>query len=71
MQVEAPFRTKHIYSNLMYWENDVFYAKAPTKLNFDWLVQFGLKDGGVSDVTLKYVGWHEPDAIFQHMAERK
>jgi hypothetical protein len=56
---------------LMHWENDVFYAKAPTQLNFDWLVQFGVKDGGVNEVKLKYVGWHELDAVFQRVAERK
>jgi hypothetical protein len=53
----------------MHWENDVFYAKAPTQLNFDWLVQFNVKVAGVNAVTLKYVGWHEPDATFQRMAE--
>ena len=50
---------------LMHWKNDLFYAKAPTRLNFDWLVQFGVQDGGVNEVKLKYVGWHEPDAVFQ------
>jgi hypothetical protein len=55
----------------MHWENDVFYAKSPTRMNYDWLVQFDVKDGGVNEVTLKYVGWHEPDAAFQRMLERK
>ena len=50
---------------LLHWENDVFYAKAPTRLNYDWLVQFNVQDGDVNEVTLKYVGWHGPDAVFQ------
>jgi hypothetical protein len=58
-------------TELMHWENDVFYAKSPTRMNYDWLVQFDVKDGGVNEVTLKYVGWHEPDAAFQRMLERK
>ena len=62
----GPFTTE-----LMHWENDVFYAKAPTRMNYDWLVQFDVKHGGVNEVTLKYVGWHEPDAVFQRGSERK
>ena len=62
----GPFTTE-----LMHWENDVFYAKAPTRMNYDWLVQFDVKHGGVHEVTLKYVGWHEPDAVFQRVSERK
>jgi Domain of unknown function (DUF3471) len=56
---------------LIHWEHNVFYARAPTQLNFDWLVQFGVTDGGVNAVTLKYVGWHEPDAVFQRVTKQK
>ena len=58
-------------TELMHWENNVFYAKAPTRMNYDWLVQFDVNDGVVNEVTLKYVGWHEPDAVFQRAPERK
>lgn len=51
-------------TELTHWDQDTFYAKAPVRLNFDWLVKLAVKDQRVAQVTLKYVGWQEPDAIF-------
>ena len=58
-------------AELSHWENDVFYAKTPTRLNYDWLVQFDARDSGVTAVTLKTVGWHEPDAVFPRATEQR
>lgn len=56
-------------TELKHWEHDVFYAKAPTRMNYDWLVEFDVTTGDVNAVTLKYVGWYEPDAVFQHVSK--
>jgi hypothetical protein len=43
---------------LSHWQDDSFYARAPTRLTFDWLLNFGVSgDGHVADVTVKHVGW--------------
>lgn len=58
-------------TKLVHWENDVFYATAPTRMNYDWLVQCEVQGDTVHAVTLKYVGWKEPDAVFRRTAKRK
>lgn len=54
-------------TKLLHWENDVFYARAPTRMNYDWLMQFDVNRSSVNEVTLKYVGWYEPDGVFQRI----
>jgi hypothetical protein len=45
-------------TELLHWQDDSFYARAPTRLTFDWLLTFGVSgDAGVTDVTVKHVGW--------------
>jgi CubicO group peptidase (beta-lactamase class C family) len=56
-----------IKTPLSHWQNESFYARAPTKLTFDWLLTFGAsKRGQVTDVTIKHVGWDkdEKDQVF-------
>ncbi len=66
---ELSLRFGRFTTKLVHWENDVFYARAPTQMNFDWLVRFNAKPDGVNSVVLSYVGWYEPDALFQRAAE--
>ncbi|MCO6436771.1 MAG: serine hydrolase [Phycisphaerae bacterium] len=45
-------------AELSHWQNDSFYARAPTRLTFDWLVTFAASDRGeIANVTLTHVGW--------------
>ena len=60
----GPFETR-----LKHWEHDLFYAKAPTRMNYDWLVQFDVNGDGADGLTLKYVGWKEPDVRFLRRAK--
>ena len=36
-------------------------------MNYDWLMQFDVNRSSVNEVTLKYVGWYEPDGVFQRI----
>ena len=49
----------------------MFYAQAPTRLNYDWFVQFHVKDRSVSELRLRYVGWREADVVFQRAAKQE
>ncbi len=54
-------------TELSHWQDESFYARAPTRVTFDWLLTFGVSKGGqVTDVTVKHVGWdkEETDHVF-------
>jgi CubicO group peptidase (beta-lactamase class C family) len=54
-------------TDLSHWQDESFYARAPTRLTFDWLVTFGRNDDGqITHVTVKHVGWdnEEKDQVF-------
>lgn len=51
-------------TTLTHWEANAFYARTPTRLNYDWLVKFETEKDQVRRVRLQYVGWQEPDAVF-------
>lgn len=55
-------------TELRHWENDVFYAKSPTRMNYDWLLGFEIDNSEVQTLTLQYVGWHEPEMVFQRVS---
>jgi CubicO group peptidase (beta-lactamase class C family) len=44
-------------TKLTHWHHDAFYARAPTRITYDWLLTFGIDDGRVKYVTVKHVGW--------------
>jgi hypothetical protein len=45
-------------TKLSHWQNESFYARAPTRLTFDWLLTFcRATDGSVARVVVKHVGW--------------
>jgi hypothetical protein len=46
-------------TELSHWQEEAFYGRAPTRLNFDWLLTFGVSDGQVTKVTVKHVGWDQ------------
>ncbi|MEX2121347.1 MAG: serine hydrolase [Pirellulales bacterium] len=49
-------------TDLSHWQNESFYARAPTRLTFDWLLTFGASsDGQVTNVSIKHVGWDEDE----------
>jgi hypothetical protein len=49
-----------------HWQHDSFYVRAPTRLNFDWLVTFQLSGDSPTSLTVRHVGWDdgEPDQLF-------
>ena len=53
-------------TGLSHFQEESFYARAPTRLTFDWLLTFGVSGGRVTDVTVKHVGWDgdEKDHLF-------
>ncbi len=54
-------------TRLSHWHDDSFYARAPTRLTFDWLLTFARNaNGEIQDVTVKHVGWDkdEKDHVF-------
>ena len=54
-------------TELSHWQDDAFYARAPTRLTFDWLLTFAVSgEDGVTAVTVKHVGWDqdEKDHLF-------
>ena len=54
-------------TELSHWQEQSFYARAPIRLNFDWLLTFGVaKEGQITNVTVKHVGWDkdEKDQLF-------
>lgn len=56
-----------ITTELSHWQDDSFYARAPTRLTFDWLLTFAASaEGEIANVTVKHVGWDkdERDHIF-------
>ena len=49
-------------TGLSRWQDDLLYARAPTRLTFDWLLTFGVSRGGQGmKVTVKQVGWGEDE----------
>jgi hypothetical protein len=45
-------------TRLSHWQHESFYAEAPTRLNYDWLLSFHLgTDGFVTHVVVQYIGW--------------
>jgi CubicO group peptidase (beta-lactamase class C family) len=54
-------------TEMSHWEADSFYARAPTRLTFDWLLTFAGAEGGeITSVTVRHVGWDrdERDQVF-------
>ena len=54
-------------TELSHWQDESFYVRAPTRINFDWLMTFGRSsEGRVMNVTVKHVGWDkdEKDHLF-------
>lgn len=56
---------------LAHWETDTFYARTPLQLNFDFLVQFRVDGDRPDRLTLRYVGWHEEDVVFQRVTSTR
>lgn len=49
-------------TELSHWQKESFYVRAPTRLTFDWLLTFAVsKEGEVTSVTVKHVGWDEDE----------
>lgn len=45
-------------TELEHWQGDSFYARAPTRLTYDWLLTFEVSASGtVGAVTVHHVGW--------------
>lgn len=46
-----------ITTDLSHWQDDSFYVRAPTRLNFDWLLTFSAsKQNEITHVTVKHIG---------------
>jgi len=57
-------------TELSHWQVDSFYARAPTRLTYDWLLTFAVSEGGaVTAVTIHHVGWDadERDQVFDRL----
>jgi hypothetical protein len=54
-------------TELTHWQNESFYARAPLRLTYDWLITFAPPEGGrVKSLTVKYIGWDdEADQRFE------
>jgi CubicO group peptidase (beta-lactamase class C family) len=47
---------------LIHWQHDEFYARTPTGLTYDWLLQFDTTDGlQTSSVMLRHIGYDAAD----------
>jgi hypothetical protein len=61
-------------TELTHWQHDSFYARAPTRLTFDWLLTFAPgSNGEVRCVTVKHVGWDkdEKDHTFERATKAR
>jgi CubicO group peptidase (beta-lactamase class C family) len=53
-------------TDLMHWQDESFYARAPTRLTHDWLLTFARShDGRIMHVTVKHVGWDQDERDHQ------
>jgi hypothetical protein len=47
---------------MSHWQKDSFYARAPTRLSFDWLLTFAAAENGeITSVTVKHIGWDKDE----------
>lgn len=59
-------------TRLSHWQHDEFYARAPTSLTYDWLLQFETSDGAhAGSLVLRHIGYDAADGpqMFARVAD--
>ena len=59
-------------TKLAHWQHDAFYARAPTRLTYDWLLEFDARGGSrANSVVMRHVGYDAADGpqTFTRVAE--